>query len=278
MGYIKILRPANFIFVGICVFFGAMYPTFQLEGYFWRIMAAAFSAMLIAGAGYVVNDYFDLDIDRINKPHRMLPSGMMFPRTALIYGLMLFFCGIILSYFTTSITCILLAFINAVLLYLYARYFKREFVSGNIVVAYTAASTFVYGGVVTGNLEQSLIIAVYAFLYTLMREIIKDMEDRDADAQNGAKTLAIRWQKNSVINLFLVAVVIIILLSGFLYMDMRINNSVLVLLMFFVILPLMIFYRILKTTNKENIYRRISQLMKLDMFILLLIFIIGNNI
>ena len=234
--------------------------------------------MLIAGAGYVVNDYFDLDIDRINKPQRILPSGVILPRTALIYGLILFFCGIILSYFTASITCILLAFINAVLLYLYARYFKREFVSGNIVVAYTAASTFIYGGVVTGNLEQSLMIAVYAFLYTLLREIIKDMEDRDADAQNGAKTLAIRWQKSSVINLFLIAVVIIILLSGFLYMDLRINNSVLVLLMFFVILPLMIFYRILKATNKENIYRRISQLMKFDMFILLLIFAIGNKI
>jgi 4-hydroxybenzoate polyprenyltransferase len=164
------------------------------------------------------------------------------------------------------------------LLFFYACFFKREFISGNLLVAYAAASTFIYGGIVTGNLRQSLVIAIYAFFYTFLREIIKDMEDREADMQNGARTLAIRWRKSSVMILFLVTVLIMIVSSGILYMKMFLNNSILVMLFFGVILPLLMFYRILSSDNQEKTYKNISQLMKFDMFLLLIIFVIGDKL
>lgn len=264
--------------MAVCVFLGAYYPLFQQAGEFWQVMAAAFSAMLIAGAGYVINDYYDLETDMINKPQRVLPSGKMSSRAAFIYGIILFIIGIILSYFTGSVICILLAFVNAIALFLYAGIFKRAFVSGNLLVSYAAASTFVYGAIVTDNLSQSLIIAFFAFLYTFLREIIKDMEDRRGDQLTGAHTLALSWKKSQVLALFLVTVMLMIAGCGIFFMKQLIDYPVFALLMFFVILPLLIFYRILSTLENETVYRKISRLMKFDMLILLVIFIIGNKL
>lgn len=278
MSYIKILRPGNFIFVGICVFFGALYPGMEFTSSIWQVTVAAVSAMLIAGAGYVVNDYYDLEIDQINKPHRVLPSGKLNRRTALIYGITLFFCGIILSYFTDKASCIVLAFANSILLFLYALIFKKRFLSGNILVAWAAASSFIYGGYANLNVENSLIIASFAFLYTMLREIVKDLEDKEADMQNGATTLAVKGSKKLVLAVFLIIMILIILISGYFYMHLMIEKTILVLLMFFVVLPLLIFYRILMRDVTEKTYRNISKYMKIDMLILLIIFGAGNII
>lgn len=278
MNFLKILRPGNFVFVGICVLFGALYPEFNFTYRFWHMIAAAFSAMLIAGAGYVVNDYYDLEIDKINKPHRVLPSGKIKRKTALIYGTILFFVGIILAYFTGRAFCLVLAFINSILLFLYALIFKKRFLSGNLIVSWGAASAFIYGGLVKFNLANSLIIASYAFLYTMLREIVKDIEDKNADVQYGASTLAVKGSKNLVMTVFLIITILMIVITGYYFVTDLITKAVMVLLLFFVILPLIIFYRILEKNMTEKTCRELSKYMKIDMLILLIIFAVGNFI
>ena len=244
----------------------------------WKLLSAVLSGMFIAAAGYTVNDYYDIEIDKINKPGRVLPSGAMSKSKALLYGIILFLVGIILSYFTGSVLCLLIAFINSIFLFLYARFFKREFIIGNILVAYASASCFLYGGIAGRNIHNSLIIAFFAFFYTFLREIVKDMEDEEGDRESGASTIAIKWEKRKVMQLCLVPVLAIIAFTAYLYLVQNLANSLFILLMFFVILPLLVFYLILASQDKVIIYKKISQLMKLDMFILLIIFSIGSYI
>ena len=277
MHYLKIIRPFNLIFVGLCIAFGALYPEYRIIES-WKIISAIFSGILIAAAGYTINDYYDIEIDRINKPQRVLPSGSMKRESALIYSIVLFFIGIIFSYFTGSVICLLTAFINSMFLFLYARFFKREFIIGNLLVAYASASCFIFGGIAGKNIENSLIIAFFAFFYTFLREVVKDMEDIKGDRQAGASTIAVRWKKSKIMNICLIPVLAIISFTTYLYILEDMGNSQLILLLFFVILPLLIFFRILATQNKIEIYNQISRLMKLDMLILLIIFAIGSHI
>lgn len=278
MNYIKIIRPGNFIFVGLCILFGALYPDFRIFEIDIRLISGLLSGMLIAAGGYVVNDYYDLEIDLINKPGRVLPSGKMSRSTALYYSIGLFIVGIILGYFTGSVICLLLAFINSTLLFLYASIFKRQVITGNLLVAYASGSAFIYGGVITDNLSNSLIIAVFAFFYTFLREIVKAMEDKKGDQENGAITVAVCWQKRSVLLLCLVPLIGMIFFMLYLYINMLLQRSQFVLLSFFVVLPLLVFYQILVKQDTEKSYRLISQMMKLDMLLLLIIFSIGRII
>lgn len=276
MNYLKIIRPGNFLFVGLCVAFGALYPEYQAVTGLWQLISAILSGMFIAAAGYTVNDYYDIEIDKVNKPDRVLPSGAMSGRNALIYGNILFIIGIIFSYFTGSVLCLLIAFINSMALFLYARYFKREFITGNLLVAYASASCFIFGGIAGSNLANSLVIAFFAFFYTFLREVVKDLEDVKGDMAAGASTLAIRWAKSKVIKLCLIPVLAIIGFTAYLFLIRGMENSLFVLLLFFVILPLLVFYRIIATRNEEQIYHKVADLMKLDMFVLLIIFSIGK--
>ncbi len=276
MSYIKIIRPLNFFFVGLCVAMGAYYPEYELTAGIWQLLSAIVSAMFIAAAGYVINDYYDLEIDRVNKPERVLPSGKMKVRTALIYSILLFLAGIILSYFTFSVICLLIAFINSIFLFLYARFFKREFMVGNLLVAYAASSCFIYGGVAGNNIKNSLVIAAFAFLYTFLRELVKDLEDVKGDREAGAATIAIRWKKQKVVHFCLLPIMAMILFTLYFYYTGNLPNSQFTLLIFFVILPLLVFYRILGIHNKTQIYRQISVYMKLDMFLLLIILMTGR--
>jgi geranylgeranylglycerol-phosphate geranylgeranyltransferase len=276
LSYLKIIRPANFLFVGLCVAFGALYPEYQPVTGLLKLVSAILSGMFIAAAGYTVNDYYDIEIDKVNKPDRVLPSGAMSGKNALMYGIALFVVGIIFSYFTGSVICLLIAFVNSMLLFLYARYFKREFIIGNILVAYASASCFIFGGIAVGNLANSFIVAFFAFFYTFLREIVKDLEDIKGDKIEGASTIAIRWEKGRIIRLCLIPVLAIIGFTAYLFLVRNMANSLFVLLVFFVVLPLLIFYRIIASRSEEKIYNIISKLMKLDMFVLLIIFSIGK--
>jgi geranylgeranylglycerol-phosphate geranylgeranyltransferase len=272
MPFIKILRPVNCLFVVLTVFFGAYYLNSEVE--LLPVIFAVISATFIAAAGYVINDFFDLPIDAVNKPNRILPSGKISPKNAYIYAVILFFIGIIASWLTQNFYCVGLAIINSIALFYYARYFKLSFLAGNIIVAYAAASTFLYGGLAANNLHNSLIIAGFAFLYTLIRELIKDAEDIEGDMKFGAKTLAVRiGRKNTILVSILPALTII---AYTFYVRSSINELTFWLLHLLVSLPLILFFVLLLEKIEEKRLHRISNFMKLDMLILLIILWVGK--
>ncbi len=147
----------------------------------------------VTGAGNAINDFFDVDIDRINKPERPIPSAMIGLKRALYFSLILFAAGTIVAA-SINIICGAIAFVNSLLLIYYASTLKRTALLGNIAVGYLTGSTFLFGGAVffeNGGMRGVFVLFLLATLATIAREIVKDIEDIEGDRKEGASTLPI---------------------------------------------------------------------------------------
>ncbi len=179
-------RPLNCLITGLSVGVGAF-----AAGSRWpspEVLLAALSAALIAGAGNAFNDVVDLEIDRINRPRRPLPSGRLSRGAALAESLLLAAGGQgIALWLGPAFSAIALAVISLLLLYNLS--LKRRPLWGNLLVSGVAAAAFIYGALAAGSLGRSWIPAGFAFLFHLGREILKDLEDVEGDRAAGARTL-----------------------------------------------------------------------------------------
>jgi geranylgeranylglycerol-phosphate geranylgeranyltransferase len=185
----EILRPYNCIMAGVAAIIGLAIAGGMKPEATALIFLAVF---LITGAGNAINDYYDRDIDAINRPGRPIPSGRILPRTAFNYSLVLFAAGCILAGLVNEI-CLAVAVFNSLLLFFYARNLKATPLAGNISVAFLTGSTFLFGGAVAGTsgLVANLVPFGLSFLASMSREIAKDIEDMAGDRQGGARTLPI---------------------------------------------------------------------------------------
>jgi geranylgeranylglycerol-phosphate geranylgeranyltransferase len=150
------------------------------------------TVFLITGAGNAINDYYDREIDAINRPGRPIPSGRMSARAAFYYSLALFAAGCLFAGLVNQI-CLTVAAFNSILLFLYARSLKAMPLAGNITVAFLTGSTFLFGGAAAGaaGLLANKVPFLLSFLVSMSREIAKDIEDMAGDRQGGARTLPI---------------------------------------------------------------------------------------
>ncbi|MDY6915919.1 MAG: geranylgeranylglycerol-phosphate geranylgeranyltransferase, partial [Candidatus Cloacimonadota bacterium] len=251
MPFIKIIRPLNCLFVAACVAFAAYLN--NLEFAFSPVLFAMLSAAIIAAGGYVINDFFDIKIDVVNKPHRILPSGKMKPEIAYLYAVLLFIIGMLFSLLTRQILCVVIAFINSFVLFFYAKKFKKSLLVGNFLVSYSAASAFLYGGICSENLSNAIVVAIYAFLYTFLREIAKDGEDIEGDRQYGASTIAIKIGRKKTAGILLIPIILLILSTFLFFINNQINSTSFLLLHLLVNFPLIIFFLLLqKKPEKKN--------------------------
>jgi len=155
-----------------------------------RVWLTMLSAALIGGAGNAINDYFDYEIDAINRPDRPIPSGLVSRRSALAMSTILALAGIAISIYL-SLGHFALATISTVLLFFYSSTLKLKGFWGNLTVAGIIAISLLYGGASTGEISAALPGFIFAFLLVLTREIVKDIEDLEGDKTFDAQTLPI---------------------------------------------------------------------------------------
>lgn len=187
-GYIQLTRPVNLLIACVSIFIGG-FVTGTIQPVI-KLLFACISGALVAAGANTVNDYYDLEIDRINKPRRPLPSGLVPPKQAHIFSIVLFMIGIGFSLFI-HLLGFLIALSSSILLYLYSYRLKRTVLWGNLIVAFISGLAFVYGGLAVGRKHEAIIVGIFAFFYHLGREIIKDVEDVEGDKTQGIKTLPI---------------------------------------------------------------------------------------
>ena len=150
-----------------------------------------FSTVCIAAAGYIINDYYDIKIDAINKPERLLVGKTIRRRRAMFAHLILSFIGVALG-FLLSIAVGLINLGAVLLLWGYSARFKKMLLVGNVVIAMLSASMLLIVAVYADKLNKiTLGYAIFALLISLIREIIKDMEDVKGDASFDCRTLPI---------------------------------------------------------------------------------------
>ncbi|MFO7916231.1 MAG: geranylgeranylglycerol-phosphate geranylgeranyltransferase [Candidatus Krumholzibacteriales bacterium] len=205
LGVISILRPHNVLAAFLAVAVG--YSMNGRSGFPWILLLAVSAA---AAAGNVINDYYDFQIDRINKPRRALPSGLITPRTALsLYFLLL--AVLAATFFLLSAFQVIWLICWVLLLHLYSMTLKRKLILGNLAVSILTASGFLLGAYSSGDIRAGIIPSVFTFFFIYAREIVKDCEDMDGDYIFGAETMAIvagekRAMRTASIIFFLLAV------------------------------------------------------------------------
>jgi geranylgeranylglycerol-phosphate geranylgeranyltransferase len=171
---------------------------------------AAFIAGIITAFGNITNDYFDIEIDRINKPNRILPLGKLLPRQALWIGIFLSVIAISLGFFLRW-DMGLIALLMVVVAFLYSWKLKKTFLLGNIIISLMTALTFIFGSLFIGKIGHAWIPALIVLFFMLAREILKTVEDINGDEKVGARTIAILWGKSRALDVFTALAIIVAL-------------------------------------------------------------------
>lgn len=228
--YFRLIRWQNLMIIIATMFlvrYFLIMPSLALENIELQMSLGWFivlvlSVITIAAGGYVINDYFDIRIDRVNAPNKMILGKKMPVRSAIPIHAVLSIVGVILgiavSFAVGNIKLISVHLLAGFLLWLYSARYKRKPFSGNLIVAFETALVIlivwlfeffamVDNTVVMFNRSEWIwlnriifFVAGFAFLISLIREMIKDIEDIEGDKRYGCKTLpvvigtkAVKW-------------------------------------------------------------------------------------
>ncbi|MCU0418266.1 MAG: geranylgeranylglycerol-phosphate geranylgeranyltransferase [Cyclobacteriaceae bacterium] len=190
---IRLTRFGNLLIIGLTQYCTAGFlvsPETLLD---WRLLALASSTILIAAAGYVINDYYDVKIDLINKPERVVVGKWLPRRFALLLHTVLSLLGVALG---SGLSWLIgtANFLSAFLLWAYSNQLKRLPLIGNLSIGLlTGAAVLMVEALYQSHSVLIYIYALFAFFITVVREIAKDMEDLKGDNTFGCKTLPIVW-------------------------------------------------------------------------------------
>lgn len=224
--FLKLVRVPNLLFIAITqflFFYCIILPIFKNAGTetvlsLFYLVLLVFSSVLIAAAGYIINDYFDINIDQVNKPQQNVVDSIISRRWAMLWHSVFSFVGVTLGFYIGWKTGIfwvgLMNFLCSVLLFVYSTTFKKRLLSGNIIISLLTAWSVAIVGLITYYavymnsaaypavekekiLRFTILYTSFAFIITLIREAIKDMEDMPGDAKYGCRTMPIVWGVNA---------------------------------------------------------------------------------
>jgi geranylgeranylglycerol-phosphate geranylgeranyltransferase len=152
---------------------------------------------MLTAASMAINDYYDRETDAINEPNRPVPSGLIKPKEALAFSLILTIIGFAAAYLTNTIypLCLVTAIIAWIAFAVYTSIGKRSGLPGNFLVGACVAIPFVYGSIAIANEVKLnvLISASMAFLSITGREVTKGIVDAQGDRMQNVKTVAVRY-------------------------------------------------------------------------------------
>ena len=276
--YIEILRPGNALMGAISIILIALIDTTLTV----PVILAMITVFFETAAGNVINDYFDYNIDLVNKPNRPIPSGRISLKNGRNYGYFLFLCGTIcgflISYITNNWIPFIIVLIADIILYLYAYKLKTTPVIGNLAVGFMTGFGFVFGGFTINNpsiITTSAFLGFFAFVMTTAREIIKDIEDVEGDKKDGARTLPILIGKKIPSIIATILIIIDCVLCPLLYFYNIFGFLYLVIIAVAVILFIYSAVLILKSQDEKTAHKS-SKLLKIGMLIAFLAFALGS--
>ena len=276
--YIEILRPGNALMGAISIILVAIIDkTISIP-----IILAMITVFFETAAGNVINDYFDYNIDLINKPERPIPSGRISLKNGRNYGYFLFLagtvCGFLISYLTNNWIPFGIVMIADVILYLYEYKLKTTPLIGNLAVGFMTGFGFVFGGFCINNpsiVSTSIFLGLFAFVMTTAREIIKDIEDIEGDKSDGAKTLPIMIGPKIPALIATVLIIVDCALCPLLYFYHIFGILYLAIIAIAVLLFLYSAFIIIKSQD-EKTAAKASKYLKIGMLIAFVAFAIGS--
>ncbi|HWI91216.1 MAG TPA: geranylgeranylglycerol-phosphate geranylgeranyltransferase [Flavisolibacter sp.] len=286
--FLRLVRWPNLVFIILTqmLFYYCVYEQLFHINNIWTLAWVIVASVLIAAGGYIINDYFDLNIDQINKPEKNVFVRIVHRRWAIIWHFSFSLLGIIATAIGVGFHKWYLTLANiacTVLLWFYSTSFKRKFLIGNVVISILTAWTvlilfFVFTSprdAIVGNsaatikfFRVSFLYAGFAFISSLIREAIKDMEDLEGDARYGCRTLPIVAGIRST--KIYVGIWTVVLLAALIILQLYVLQFqwwyAIAYSFLFVIIPLAyLLYKLPKATTVTD-FGRLSNLSKLIMF------------
>lgn len=288
--FLKLVRLPNLFFMALtqvlfqfCIY-QPLYTGQIPEGDLTRFILLVFASLFIAAAGYVINDYFDINIDEVNKPKRMVVDKLIHRRWAIAWHFMLSGAGIFLTIlaipFLEKWYLILANIICVVLLWFYSTNFKKSLLTGNIIISLLTAWTILiiffskvdfsdaFSAAHHRFFRLAILYAGFAFIISLIREAVKDMEDLPGDMKYGCRTMPVVWGVNAT--KVYAAVWLIVLIAILVILQVYVLQFNWWLAVAYsvpaIIFPLVVVLFKLRNSHTAEQYRRLSTLTKLVMF------------
>ncbi len=267
-GFLKLTRLPNLLIIGLTQYLAVIFLVAYPDNWPQKItdiplLLLSTSTILIAAAGYIINDYYDVKIDYVNKPERVVVGRLIRRRIVLVAHSVLNFLGIAIGFFLS----VYIGLINlgvAFLLWLYSNHLKHKPLIGNITVAFLTGLTLISVAVYyQKNVYLLINYAIFAFSITLIREIIKDLEDIRGDLRFGSRTLPIiLGVRNTKILLYILMGVFMFLLF---FLSRDLNNSILNRFFLILIIPILHLIYLLYFADTQRKFLRLSIYCKLIM-------------
>ncbi|HUV25358.1 MAG TPA: UbiA family prenyltransferase [Methanomassiliicoccales archaeon] len=208
--YVQLFRIGNCIMGVVGLILGAFIAEgFLIVEHATELLLTSIVVFTFVAGGNSLNDYTDREVDKRAHPKRPIPSGRISPRSALTISAVMFTISFIFSLPLDWISILIVVSAIAVMI-LYETWSKRAGLAGNLSISWLTGALFLLGGSVVGSPEKTVIFASMAFLATFGREIVKDIEDMEADFDRRTlpKRIGKKWAGVLGSLAFLVAVVL----------------------------------------------------------------------
>lgn len=260
-GFLKLTRFPNLLIIGFSQYFSVIFlvshPEVGLTSFLdFKLFLLSSSTIIIAAAGYVINDYYDIKIDYVNKPDKVVVGKLVKRRIVLISHALMNLTGILLGFYL-GIYVGLINIIAAFLLWVYSNRLKRMPFIGNFVIALLAGlSILIVAVYYRQNFNLVFIYSVFAFSINLVREIIKDMEDIRGDMRFGSKTLPIIWglRKTKILLYALITVFMALLF----FLSYQLKNHILSAYFILLATPIIYLIYLLYKADSQRRFHRLS--------------------
>lgn len=290
--FFKLIRWQNLMMIAlvqILIRYALLLPFYESHGVINALTPLAFTLLVIAtlciaAGGYVINDIYDIEADKINKPHKVIVGNSISEKTALIIFIVLNVIGVGIGYYLSNgidkSGYFVLFFIASALLYLYSSYLKQVLLVGNLVISFIVALSILLVGIFellpaindNNRLVQifffKLILdyAIFAFMINFIREIVKDIEDIDGDYKVGMQTLPIMLGRDRSTKIVFVLSLIPLFTVVYYVINNLFKQQLLVgYFLIFVIAPLIYITIKLFSAEHKSHYTLVSLVLKLVM-------------
>jgi geranylgeranylglycerol-phosphate geranylgeranyltransferase len=262
--YFRLARPVNLLLSTLTVLITAsFFIPFPNTTY---ILSALLTVVLLNAGGNAVNDLYDEAIDKINRPNRPLPSGRLSRKDVRLFAVITFTLGNLAALYAGLLPFIIAAFISTPLMIAYSMYFKRTPLTGNLIIAFILGLAFIFCSLVYGDVKRGIAPAILAFFYTLIREIIKDLEDIKGDKADGAQTLPILVGEKTTRIITGILLFLLLIILPFPTLISFYSDTYLLIVIPFVGLPLFVMALYILFPRESFKYASLSAILKIDMF------------
>jgi 4-hydroxybenzoate polyprenyltransferase len=275
--FLKLIRINNLLIIGATQIFAYFFLTpsitiqHLIDTDFIKLLVSTF---LVAGAGYIINDYMDVMLDLVNKPDKVIVGKSISRRWAMFLHLIMNLVAFLLAYSINKKIAILVLGAS-IFLWIYSQLLKKTFLSGNILVALLTAFTLWILFLFDPNIMSTgiWVYGIFSFLTTIIREIIKDTEDLSGDKKFKAKTLPIVLGVRKTKSILLWAQLLLIVLTigyciSFETLSISGNKIYFMFLVFMLILvltPMVYMAKLIYDADVKKDFTRLSFISKLVM-------------